>query len=90
MSESNHNLIADKSATKRHSKKLKAILSAFFGFLSQTPKPSDKEVRTEFQQREMEWKAYCVQNGLDIRTSMMFNAKVAYEWERKYTKSQSE
>ncbi len=86
MSATNRNLIVDKSASKKHEKKLKAILASFFAFLDKKPKPSDEEVRTEFKKSEMDWKAYCVQNKLDIRTSLMFNAKVSYEWERKYVK----
>lgn len=86
MNDNNRNLIVDKRAAKKHERKLKTILSAFFDFLSKKPKPADEEVRTEFQCREIEWKAYCLQNHLDIRTSLMFNAKVSYEWERKYIK----
>lgn len=75
----------DKSAAKKHDQKLTSLLSKFFSFLSRKPKPTNEEIRTEFQRTELEWKAYCVQHRLDIRTSMMFNAKVAYEWERKST-----
>lgn len=83
--EDSRNLIVSRSAAKKHKNKLKSILSGFFCFLERKPKPSDEEVRSEFQRREIEWKAYCIQNNLDIRTSMMFNAKVSYEWELRRT-----
>lgn len=57
-----------------------------FAFLDKTPKPSDEEVRSEFQRREFEWKLYCLTNALSVQTSLMFNAKVSYEWERKYAR----
>lgn len=82
MNDNSHNLVVDKNAAKKHEKKLRALLSAFFGFLGKKPKPTDEEVRTELQRREIEWQIYCIQNNLDIRTSLMFNAKVSYEWER--------
>ena len=82
MNDNSHNLVVDKSAAKKHEKKLRTLLSAFFGFLGKKPKPTDEEVRTELQRRETEWQIYCIQNNLDIRTSLMFNAKVSYEWER--------
>ncbi len=82
----NHTPIIDKSAAKRHGRKLKSDLSAFFDFLSKKPKPSDEEIRSEFKKRELDWKAYCVQNKLGIRASLMFNAKVSYEWGQKRIK----
>lgn len=87
MSETNRNPIVDKSAAKKHDKKLRAVLSAFLDYLARQPRPSDEEVRAEFQRREIEWKTYCIQHKLDVRTSMMFNAKVAYEWGRKRVKA---
>lgn len=86
----NCNLVVSRSAAKQHERKLKTILSAFFGFLSRKPKPTDEEVRAEFQRREVEWKTYCLQNKLDIRSSLMFNAKVAYEWEHNYIKDRTQ
>lgn len=86
MNKDNKNLLADKQDTKKHNKKLNDLLSAFFSFLSRSPKPSDEEIRTEFQHKEADWKLYCIQHKLDIRTSMLFNAKVSYEWERKQVK----
>lgn len=79
-------LTVDKSAAKKHSKQLNVLLNGFFGFLERKPKPTDEEVRAEFQHKEMEWKAYCAFNNLDIRTSLLFNAKVSYEWERRFVK----
>lgn len=89
MSVINRNLIVDKSASKKHEKKLKTLLTSFWAFIDKQPKPSDGEVRAEFQKSEMDWKAYCIQNKLDIRTSLMFNAKVSYEWEHRYVKTSS-
>jgi hypothetical protein len=81
-----NNLIVDRKSAKKHKKKLNTILTQFFAFLDRKPQPSNEEVRSEFKKREFEWKAYCIHNSLDIRTSMMFNAKVSYEWERKYVR----
>lgn len=89
MDSAKRNLAVNASNSKQHKKKLKAASSAFFAFLDKKPKPTDEAVRSEFIRRELEWKAYCVRQHLDIRTSMMFNAKVAYEWERKYVKKKT-
>lgn len=84
--ENKRKLTVDKSAAKKHEKQLNALLSGFFRFLDKKPKPTDEEVRAEFQRKEMEWKTYCAFNNLDIRTSLLFNAKVSYEWEQRYVK----
>lgn len=78
--------VVDRKTAKKHTKKLNTILSQFFAFLDKTPKPSGEEVRSEFQRREFEWKLYCLTNALSVQTSLMFNAKVSYEWERKYAR----
>lgn len=78
----NNKRLAGAHTSRKHETKLKALLSGFFGFLKGTPKPTDNEVRSEFQKCEQEWKIYCLQNHLDVRTSLLFNAKVSYEWER--------
>lgn len=83
------NLIVDRKAAKRHDRKLKSLLFTFFDFLNKKPKPSDEEVRSEFLKREMAWKTYCILNHLDIRTSLMFNAKVSYEWESKFAQKRN-
>ena len=77
---------AQKNEARKHHDKLESLLSRFFRFLDKQPKPSDEEVRVEFCKTESEWKRYCAHNRLGTRPSMLFNAKVAYEWERKYVK----
>ena len=69
-----------------HNKKLNELLNEFFGLLDRQPKPSDEEVRSAFKKQETTWKVYCDMNSLDLKASLLFNARVAYEWERKYTK----
>lgn len=77
----------DKGVAKKHQRKLNTLLYGFFRLLDKRPKPTDEEVRAEFIKRETDWKAYCILNHLDVRTSLLFNAKVSYEWERKYVKN---
>lgn len=84
MSQTNHYRQVSKKEAKKHNAKLNSLLKEFFAFLDRQPKPTEEEVRTEFRRAETSWKVYCIQNRLDIRTSLLFNAKVSYEWERKY------
>lgn len=86
MSLLNQNKAVSRKDAKRHKKKLAELLDEFFSLLDRKPKPSDEEVRTGFQRCELAWKTYCIKNRLDIRTSLLFNMKVSYEWERKYVK----
>lgn len=74
----------ERKVAEKHNKELNRLLQKFFRFLDKQPKPSDQEVRIEFIRSELAWKQYCSQNNLGIRTSMLFNAKVSYEWEKKY------
>lgn len=69
-------------AALSHDAKLESLLKHFFKFLSKQPQPSNEQVRIEFCKSELAWKQYCTQHRLGIRQSMLFNAKVAYEWER--------
>ncbi len=78
----------ERKAAEKHNKELSRLLQRFFRFLDKKPKPSDQEVRIEFVKSEMAWKQYCSQHSLGFRTSMLFNAKVAYEWNRKYMRRQ--
>lgn len=84
MSKPVHNRQVSKKEAKKHNAKLNSLLKGFFAFLDRQPKPTPEEVRTEFQRAEASWKVYCITNRLDQRTSLLFNAKVSYEWERKY------
>lgn len=84
MSQANHHRQVPKKEAKKHNAKLNSLLKEFFAFLDRQPKPTAEEVRTEFQRAETSWKVYCITNRLDVRTSLLFNAKVSYEWERKY------
>lgn len=77
---------AQKQQARIHNDKLESLLQHFFRFLDRKPQPSDEQVRIEFCKSELKWKQYCTQNRLGTRTSMLFNAKVAYEWERKYVR----
>lgn len=86
MSLLNQNKAISGKDAKRHKKKLAELLNEFFDLLDRQPKPSTEEVRTGFQRCELAWKMYCLNNHLDIRTSLLFNMKVSYEWERKYVK----
>lgn len=71
-------------ASAQHDAKLESLLKSFFRFLDKKPKPTDEQVRIEFCKSELNWRQYCAQNRLGIRQAMLFNAKVAYEWERHY------
>lgn len=78
----------ERKAAEKHNKELNRLLQRFFRFLDKKPKPSDQEIRIEFVKSEMAWKYYCFQHSLGFRTSMLFNARVACEWERKYMRRQ--
>lgn len=85
MSLANQNHISQKAA-KKHKKVLDRHLREFFNLLDSKPKPSDEKVRAEFVRHEAEWRFYCTQNRLHARVAELFNANVALEWERKYTR----
>ena len=74
---------------KHHNKVLVELLRRFYRFLDKKPKPSNEEVRSEFRKHEMAWKMYCVNNNLGIKTSLLFNARVSYQWEHKYVRKGS-
>ena len=74
----------DKGLAKQHGYYLQNLVDRFCHFLDRKPQPSKEEVREKFVKTEMDWKVYCVKHNLGIRASMMFNAKIAYEWETRY------
>ncbi len=74
----------EKELPKDHRKRLLKAVASFCQLLDRTPKPSTAEIRQAFAKTEMEWKVYCMKHNLGIRASMMFNAKIAYEWETRY------
>ena len=77
---------SEQRLAEAHNKVLADLLGKFFNFLNRKPQPSTEEVRSEFQKSEMTWKMYCMQHHLGIKTSLLFNARVSYEWEQKYVK----
>ncbi len=76
----------EKGLAKQHGNHLQGLVNSFCHFLDRKPQPSKEDVREKFVKTEMDWKAYCVIHNLGIRASMMFNAKIAYEWETRYVK----
>ena len=78
----------EKGLAKKHGRYLQSLVYRFCQFLNRQTPPHREEIRKKFLDCEYEWKVYCVRHNLGIRASMMFNAKIAYEWETKYAKPQ--
>ncbi len=64
--------------------KLGELLTEFFAFLDQQPKPEDQEVRDEFIRQENRWKRYCKVHQLTDKATLMFNQEVAFKWRTQY------
>lgn len=69
--------------------KLSTLLTEFYAFLDQQPKPEDAQVRDEFIRQESRWKRYCAVHKLTDKATLLFNQEVAVQWKNKYT-AQSE
>lgn len=73
---------------EKHMTKLGDILSAFYGFLSKTPKPSDEEVREYFKRCRSAWTSYATKHNLSDASRNLFTAQVKEVWERRMEEKQ--
>lgn len=74
----------ERRSSERYFAYLSELLMGFYTFLEREEKPSDEQVRTEFKERNSQWKFYCRKHGLNEAASLMFNNEVAVSWKERY------
>ena len=72
---------AKRKQKSKHFNTLALLLSNFYEFLSQSPQPSDDEVRIAFINGNTQWKQYCTIHKL-MNMNHLFVLNVKEAWKR--------